>query len=442
MIPMYQLPEALRLTDKQILNAISWKVGINSDISRADNYYRGRNLKILSGDNRHKISVPYGRKLIKSVLGFMFKEGLITYSWPDDWGSFQTVMERIFNYNHESTENRRLAKDQTLYGAAYEALFVDNDEAVPQFYRIPTYQVIPIYTYGIKPKMWAAINFWKVQKNNYVEIYYKDRIEHYQNCHDGLALLSVTAHQFGEVPIIEYRNNEEGMGDLESITALIDAHDEILANGLDEDGKFADAILKIKNMEISDDVVQKLISQRVLSIDEDSEADYLVKPDRYQGREILRKVIEGLIFSMSGIPNLDDRDAMAQQSGEALKYLYATFEIMVAGDKQSGFSDGLVRRLLLINNFLTWLGTSRVRMDGVAIKWQRNLPSEGTVIVDNVVKVTSIISKKSQLEQLQKAGLVDSVPEELARLEEERAELEADFTNPDGIDESYDQQTV
>lgn len=176
MIPMYQLPEALRLTDKQILNAISWKVGINSDISRADNYYRGRNLKILSGDNRHKISVPYGRKLIKSVLGFMFKEGLITYSWPDDWGSFQTVMERIFNYNHESTENRRLAKDQTLYGAAYEALFVDNDEAVPQFYRIPTYQVIPIYTYGIKPKMWAAINFWKVQKNNYVEIYYKDRI--------------------------------------------------------------------------------------------------------------------------------------------------------------------------------------------------------------------------------------------------------------------------
>lgn len=442
MIPMYQLPEALRLTDKQILNAISWKVGINFDISMADSYYRGRNLKIMSGDNRHKIPVPYGRKLIKSVLGFMFKEGLITYSWPDDWEDFQTVMERIFNYNHESTENRRLAKDQTLYGAAYEALFVDNDEAVPQFYRIPAYQVIPIYTYGIKPKMWAAINFWKVQKNNYVEIYYKDRIEHYRNCHDGLSLLNVTAHQFGEVPIIEYRNNEEGMGDLESITALIDAHDEILANGLDEDGKFADAILKIKNMEISDDVVQKLISQRVLSIDEDSEADYLVKPDRYQGREILRKVIEGLIFSMSGIPNLDDRDAMAQQSGEALKYLYATFEIMVAGDKQSGFSDGLVRRLLLINNFLTWLGTSRVQMDGVAIKWQRNLPSEGTVIVDNVVKVTNIISKKSQLEQLQKAGLVDSVPEELARLEDERSEIESNLTDSDGIDAAYGRQTV
>lgn len=442
MIPIYQLPEANRLTEKQILAAISWKTGINSDISRADSYYQGRNLTILASENTHKIPVPYGRKLIKSVLGFMFKEGLITYSWPDDWGSFQTDMEKVFNYNRESTENRRLAKDQAMYGSAFEALFVDNDEAMPQFYRIPAYQVIPIYTYGIKPRMWAAINFWNIRKEQKLEVYYSDRIERYDRGKDGLKLTSVVPHQFGEVPIIEFRNNEEGMGDIESITALIDAHDEILANGLDEDGKFADAILKLKNMELDDETTERLIRLRVLTMDDDGEADYLVKPDRYEGREILRKVIEGLIFSMSGIPNLDDKDAMAQQSGEALKYLYATFEIMVAGDKQSGFNDGLVKRLDLINNFLTWLGRSHADMDGVAIKWQRNLPSEGTVIVDNVVKVTSIISKKSQLEQLQKAGLVDSVPEELARLEEERAAAESDLTNPDGIDESYGQQTV
>ena len=442
MIPIYQLPEANRLTEKQILAAISWKTGINSDISRADSYYQGRNLTILASENTHKIPVPYGRKLIKSVLGFMFKEGLITYSWPDDWGSFQTDMEKVFNYNRESTENRRLAKDQAMYGSAFEALFVDNDEAMPQFYRIPAYQVIPIYTYGIKPRMWAAINFWNVRKEQKLEVYYSDRIERYDRGKDGLTLTSVVPHQFGEVPIIEFRNNEEGMGDIESITALIDAHDEILANGLDEDGKFADAILKLKNMELDDETTERLIRLRVLTMDDDGEADYLVKPDRYEGREILRKVIEGLIFSMSGIPNRDDKDAMAQQSGEALKYLYATFEIMVAGDKQSGFNDGLVKRLDLINNFLTWLGRSHADMDGVAIKWQRNLPSEGTVIVDNVVKVTNIISRKSQLEQLQKAGLVDSVPEEIARLEEERAAAESDLTDPDGIDESYGQQTV
>lgn len=442
MIPIYQLPEAYRLTEKQILSAISWKTGINSDISKADSYYRGRNTAILSSDSTHKIPVPYGRKLIKSVLGFMFKEGLITYSWPDDWDSFQTVMEKVMNSNHEPTENRRLAKDQAMYGSAYEAVFVDNDEARVQFYRIPAYQVIPVYSYGIKPEMWVAINFYQVQRDCFIEVYYRDRIEHFFKGQNGLTMTRIVPHQFGEVPIIEYRNNEEGMGDIESITSLIDAHDEIIANGLDEDGKFADAILKLKNMELDDETVDKLIRLRVLTMDDDGEADYLVKPDRYEGREILRKVIEGLIFSMSGIPNLDDRDAMAQQSGEALKYLYATFEIMVAGDKQSGFNDGLVRRLQLINNFLTWLGSSHVEMDGVSIKWQRNLPSEGTVIVDNVVKVTNIVSRKTQLEQLQKAGIVDSVPEELARLEEERSEIESDLTDSEGIDAAYGQQTV
>nr|DAH13410.1 MAG TPA: PORTAL PROTEIN [Bacteriophage sp.] len=437
MIPIYQLPEAKALTTKQILSAIAWKIGINSDIARADAYYQGRNLAVLSSTSDHRIPVPYGRKLIKSVLGFMFKEGLITYSWPDDWDGFQLEMEKIMNRNHESTENRRLAKDQAMYGSAFEAVFVDNEEGFPQFYRLPAYQVVPIYTYGTRPEIWAAINFWHVEGSYYVEVYYNDRIEHFERTGEDLVHTRTIAHQFGEVPIIEYRNNEEGIGDIESIMALIDAHDEILSNGLDEDGKFSDAILKMKNMELSDEVVDNLIRQRVISLDDDGDAEYLVKPDRYSGREILRKVVEGLIFSMSGIPNLDDRDAMAQQSGEALKYLYATFEIMVAGDKQSGFNDGLVRRLRLINNFLAWLGTSHVDMDGVSIKWQRNLPSEGTVIVDNVVKVTSVISRKSQLEQLQKAGLVDSVPEELARLEEESRSIASALVSTDEVEDSY-----
>lgn len=442
MIPIYQLPEAYRLSEKQILAAISWKTGINSDISKADSYYQAKNTAILNSEHTHKIPIPYGRKLIKSVMGFMFKEGLITYSWPDDWDTFQTVMEKVMNRNQEARENRRLSKDQAMYGSAYEALFVDNDEAMPQFYRIPAYQVIPIYSHGIMPEMWAAINYYRVQKEYFIEVYYRDRIEHFVKNQSGLTRTRIVPHQFGGVPIIEYRNNEEGMGDIECITSIIDAGDEIIANGLDEDGKFADAILKLKNMELDDETVDKLIRLRVLPMDDDGEADYLVKPDRYEGREILRKVIEGLIYSMSGIPNLDDKDAMAQQSGEALKYLYATFEIMVAGDKQSGFNDGLVRRLQLINNFLTWLGSSHVEMDGVSIKWQRNLPSEGTVIVDNVVKVSNIISRKSQLEQLQKAGMVDSVPEELARLEEERSEIESDLIDPEDIEAAYGQQTV
>lgn len=438
MIPIYQLPEADRMTEAQIKKAVSWKQSQNISITSADNYYMGKNDAIMASEHSHKIPVPYGRKLIKSVLGFMFKEGYITYSWPDDWGDFKKTMDDVFSFNDEETENVRLGRDQAKYGSAYEILFVDNQDARPQFYRVPAYQVIPVYTYGIKPKMWAAVNHYKVSTVTHIEVYYSDRIEHFQLEDDAYRLVSTIAHQFGEVPVVEYRNNEEGMGDIESITALIDAHDEILANGLDEDSKFADAVMLLKNTNLDDEAIDQLIRLRVLSIDEDGEASYLTKPDTNAGREILRKVIEGLIFSMSGIPNLDDKDAMAQQSGEALKYLYATFEIMVAGDKQSGFTDGLMRRLRLINSFLTWLGQSRHTTDSISIQWKRNLPAEGTTLIDNVVKVTGMVSRKTMLEQLHKAGIVDNVAKEEDRLKNEASIAKVDLIKTEDIEESYE----
>lgn len=443
MIGMYQLEKAVSLTPAQIQEAMAWKSLQNVEISRLRSYYLGFNEKIMRGDQNHRIPVPLGRKLIKSVLGFMFKEGLISYVWPDDGEDLQRLFTDIFDCNDEETENVRLGRDQARYGRAFEILYVDNDDAHVQFHRVPVTQVVPVYDLSIKPAMWAAVNFYAwTDRRTRIEVYYKDRIERWTQDGERMVRDQVVAHQFGEVPVIDYANNEDGMGDIESILALIDAHDEILANGLDEDGKYADALLLLKNLSLDDEKLDRLIRLRVLEMNEDGEASYLTKQGAYEGREVLRKVIEGLVYSMSGIPNLDDKEAMAQQSGEALKYLYATFEVMVAGDKQSGFTDGLMRRLRLINNFLTWLGQSRSKVDKVQVNWQRNLPSEGTVIVDNVVKLTGIASRRTQLELLQKADYVNDVEVEERRLAEESDRAAADLTAVTGVADGYGQRTL
>ncbi len=443
MIGTYQQERATSLTMEQIQEAIAWKTLQNAEISRLRSYYLGFNEKIMRGDQKHRIPVPLGRKLIKSVLGFMFKEGAISYVWPDDEEELHQRFCEIYDRNDEETENVRLGRDQARYGRAFEVLYVDNDDALPQFYRVPVTQVVPVYDLAIKPTMWAAINFyaWNDRQTR-IEVYYRDRIEHWTRDGDRLSRTRTVAHQFGEVPVIDYANNEDGMGDIESILSLIDAHDEILANGLDEDGKYADALLLLKNLSLDEEKLDKMIRLRVIEMDEDGEASYLTKQGAYEGREVLRKVIEGLVYSMSGIPNLDDKDAMAQQSGEALKYLYATFEVMVAGDKQSGFTDGLMRRLRLVNNFLTWLGQSRAKVDTVQVNWQRNLPSEGTVIVDNVVKLSGITSRRTQLELLQKADYVNDVEVEERRLADEADAAAADLTVATGVADGYGEQTL
>lgn len=447
MIGKFQLPEAASLGEDDIREALAWKAGQLRDLADADAYYIGRN-RLPAKEGRRKVPVPYGRKLIKSVLGFMFKEGCITYAFPDDWGAYKAVIEDIMALNDEETENIRLALDQAKYGSAFEALYVDNPEASPQFFRLPASQVIPVYSYDIRPRMWAAINHYSTRRHapatgsdQIVEVYYAGRIERYALRGRELEKTGELAHHFGEVPIIEYRNNHEGLGDIEAVEALIDAHDEIMGNALDEDSKFADAILMLKNASLDREDVEKLIDARLLELDDDGQAGYLTKPDRYAGREVLRKVVEGLIYSMSGIPNLDDKDALAAQSGESLKYLYATFEIMVAGDKQSGFTDGLRQRLRLINNYLCWLGRSSVSsVAKVDIRWQRNLPAEGTVLIDNVVKTSGIVSRRTQIEGLHKAGLVGDVDGEMERLAEEREETAAELAGE--VETAYNGQAA
>ena len=409
-----------RLTQKQIWAALSWKALHNGNIRKADAYYFGKNDSILRSGHQNKIPVPYGRKLIKTVLGFMFKEGCITYSYPDSIDKdFRMAIEDIFRCNDEETENIRIAGDQAKYGVGYEILYIDNDDAHPQFYSVPARQVTVIYDTSTRPRKIAALNRYRFRKAEYLEIYYEDVILYCEIRGKKIQVTDEIPHFFGAVPVIEFRNNREGMGDIESVEALIDAHDEILSTGVDEDDKYADALLLLQNISLDDETVEKLRQLRIIEMDEDGKASYLTKPTTYEGREVLRKVIDSLIYSMSGIPNLDDRDAMAQQSGEALKYLYAAFEMIVAGEKQSGFTDGLMERLRMLTNFQNWLRNENNTIDGISIRWTRNLPNESTAILDNMQKLDGIISRRSMLDLAEKAGYIGSVDEEEARLQAE-----------------------
>lgn len=422
------LDETGRLPLDVVKKAIAAKAVQNSEIATLRNYYIGHNELIMSSDHKTKIPAPFGRKLLKMVTGFMFKEGCITYRFPDEEKAMEDYVREIFDCNDEETENADLAKDQACFGSAFEAVYIDNNDAHIQFSRLRPECVIPVYEQKAGGDMVAAINFYRkgfgADKTRYVEIYYKDLIEVYTLKDSTAVMVSQRSHQFGEVPIIEFRNNEEGLGDIEPILKLIDAHDEAISTSFDEDKKFANAILLLKNFNLDEDSIKKLKDASVIDgMDETGEASYLTKPASYEGREVLRSTIEKLIHSMSGIPKLDDQGAISADSGEAMKYLYATFEMMVASEKQSGFTNGLQKRLRLISNFASWLGLPDCGTNGVEINWTRNLPAEFTTIIDNTVKVADRISQRTLLEKLHEADIVSDVDQEIERINEEKVRL-------------------
>ena len=433
MIGQYYLgrPGAGRLTEGEILQAVAVKRLWNVDLRRQLRYYMAKNPPILESDVSNKVAVGFGRKLVKTVTGFMFKNGAITYRYPDGMERLRDYVEDVFRCNGEQAENVALGRDQSRFGAAYEMLWVDRGDVHPRFHRVHAGQVMPVWYEQVEPRMRCAVNFYHTSDGvDHYDVYYDDAVQRFVQDGGHLLLTDESRHWFGMVPVIEYRNNEEGQGDIECVEGLIDAFDRLVSNAVDEDAKFADALLTIVNASLSDDDMDDVQSKRVLELPENSSAAYLTKPDTYTSKKALMDKIESLIHSLSGIPKLDDRDAMAQTSGEALKYLFASFEDMVAGEKQSYFDEGLRQRLRMLCSYESWLenlgspdeeGETAYDPSGIVIEWTRNLPAETTNIVDNAIKAAPYMSKRTMVEQLHKAGIVSSVDDEMARLDEQDA---------------------
>lgn len=404
------------LDSQKIINLVNNKKIENRALEKLEKYYLGTN------SSKNTVAVSLGRKLIKSVMGFMFKENAITYQYPEDIDKgYEQIIRKIFDNNDEENHNLSLALDQAKYGCAFELLYIDPESKEIRFSKMGASQIIPVYKNTIDSRLYAAINYYTSSDQEFVDIYYEDRIEHYVIRMNKLFInKEPERHFFHAVPLIEYQNSDERLSDIEPVISLIDAHDAIVSNGISEDGKYADALLIMKNYLLDDEALARMRELRIIdNLESDAVVEYLTKPGAYEGRESLRKVIENLIYTMSGIPNLNEISSFSQQSGEALKYLYATFEVMVAGDKQSGFNAGLYKRLRLITNYINWKNSTNYESNGIKVNWKRNLPSESTVIIDDAIKLAGVISKRSILEMLERAGVILDVEAEMKRLDDE-----------------------
>ncbi len=416
-----------RLTDDQIKKLLSTREEENSELQRLQRYYLGDNPGIMDrliSPGQNQVPVPYGRLLVTIVVGFMYKAGLISYASTqesEEANSYFDELERIFGENREAELNTELGKDQTIFGEAYELHYIDNDEGIDQFAKVPVFDFIPVYNYDIKPKLIAGIRYFRtaeVQHQSYhIEVYYADAIDYFDLIGAALRKTETKSHPYGQVPVVVYRNNEELKGDLEHIQKLIDSYDLLISTFLDDEQKFAEAILLIYGKYLDTETVEKLKKLRVIDgLRENDRLEYLTKDLTTSGRQDLLNIIRQEIHRQSLIPDMVDTSVLGQKSGEAFIYLFALFELL-AGEKQSYFAQGLKKRIQLITSVMSYpKGSSVGNPDEIKINFTRNLPKNLVMYADMVSKLWGMVSKKTLLSQL---PFIDNAETELEQLEEE-----------------------
>ena len=219
------------------------------------------------------------------------------------------------------------------------------------------------------------------------------------------------------VPIVVYNNNEEEIGDFESVISLIDAYDKMESDSLNDFEYFVDAYLCLSGLVADTDDISTMKENRVLLLDSDSDAKWLIKDTNDTNIENVKSRLDADIHKFSKVPDISDEAFSGNSSGVAIKYKTLPMENVVA-IKERKFKKGLQRRIELI--FAIMSKTSGAYdWRSIDITFTRNLPTNETEIANVVNSLKDIVSEETLLAQI---PFVEDVQDELEKVKKEREE--------------------
>lgn len=387
-------------------------------------YYKGKTAitKRVMADAakpNNKIVNPYAQYITDTFTGYFLGEP-VSYSC----GENQELMDRInkvFNYNDEAALNAELAKDASIYGVAFELMYMDENADI-RFKKIDAERAIPIFDNTLEEDLLYFIRYYDDvdimtdKKTTYVEVYSRESVRYYVY-DSSMKLVSEIPHAFKAVPINIYQNNEEELGDFETVISLIDAYDLITSDSVNDMEYFADCYLALYGMNGTEpEDIAAMKEQRVLLLESDAKAEWLTKQINDTYVENLKNRLDTQIHKFSRCPALTDENFAANASGVAMKYKLMGIETATS-KKERAFKKALQRRVELICNIFAVMGADFDYRE-VQMTFTRNIPANLVEVADVITKIGHLLSTETQLNLLP----IDVVPEE------EKARIEAENT--------------
>ena len=384
----------------------------------------------------NKIANSYASYITDTLVGY-FMGKPVSYNANDD--KVLEELNMIFEYNDEADENTELAKNASIYGVGYEMLYMSEEEV--RFKSLDPKQCIPIFDDTIDSNLLAFIRYYdnydvvQDKTTTIIELITDTTITRYQcgNNYSNFTLLDSYKHYFGMVPIAIFKNNEEELGDFETVISLIDAYDKLESDSLNDFEYFVDAYLALYGFTAEPEDIQQMKENRVLLMDEGTSAEWLTKNVSDNNIENIKNRIDADIHKFAKCPNMADKEFASNASGVAIKFKLLGTENKVS-IKERKFKRGLQQRLELLATI------NGVLSDGfdwrsVDIIFSRNIPSNDTDIANMVNTLSGIVSEETLLAQL---PFIENVQDEIKRLD---ADKEKNKENNPFFQSSMDYET-
>lgn len=422
---MVSLNTIEELTDKVIKRIIeNHRSSVLPRLQNLENYYNANNAiknRVMSDPSKpnNKIANAYASYITDTLVGYFIGEP-VTYTSNDN--VLIQDLNMILEYNDEADENAELAKNASIYGVAYEMLYLSEEDKMIRFKSLNPKEVIPIFDKTVEQNLLAVMRYYEdydyVEDNTYtiVEVIDSKMVRRYK-LDTGLSLLEEYPHYFSMVPVAIFKNNEDETGDFEQVISLIDAYDKMESDSLNDFEYFVDAYLALYGFTADAEDIAQMKENRVLLMDEGTSAEWLIKQTSDAYVENMKNRLDKDIHKFAKCPNMSDEEFASNASGIAIKFKLLGTENLVS-IKERKFKRGLQQRLELMSMINSVL---REGFDwrAIDIVFTRNIPSNDTDIANMVNTLKDIVSEETLLAQI---PFVEDVQTELERVKTEREE--------------------
>lgn len=431
---MYQVPKDTTITAELIKKVIDFNEKRRARFDQLDQYYLGQQL-ILSREKpdtlfNNKVMVNHAKYIVDTTTGYLLGN-------PVDYQVNENInIEPLLDaYKAQTMENTdfELAKGCGIFGMNYEYVYA-NEESEPCSVTLDVRNTIIVYDDSMVHNKLFGVTYRPVFKDAkdqrpdaYEIVVATDKeLIHYRMDFNGTSLDETDRepHFFGKVPIVEYKNNSEMLGDFEPVLSLIDAYNLIQSDRVNDREQLVDAILCFYGMDFDDEQMSELKLKRALSgIPTDGKVEFLTKAINEGDVDVLRKTIEADIHKISMVPNMSDANFVGNASGVAIRYKLLAFEQTVK-NKERFFEKALMERFELYSHYLSVKSKmTEVKKEDVDAVFKRNLPSNDFETSQMIANLRGIVDDELLVAQL---SFVDDASDTVAIAKEQAGEAMKD----------------
>lgn len=432
---MYTVKPKTKITKTAIMKAIDWNEKQRKLFQRLKDYYNGehdiKKRAKAEGLKNNKIILNYPRYITRINTNYFLGnpvEYKLLGTLEDDTtmaSSLEAVQEEYRKQTIKDLD-KKISKDGSKYGYSFEYIYADKDNNVVSK-KIEPFNCILVRDDTMDHNKLFAIVYEGVEikqgEKVYKGVFTVDDFE-LINWSETLTKTTSRDHGFREVPVIEYENNDERVGDYYDVMTLVDALDLLMSDRVNDKEQLVESLMILYGFKLTPEQIKLAREERILSAPKQSEGakvEYVTKMLNETELEILKKSIVDEIHKISMTPNMTDENFAGNSTGVALKLKLLPFELNVQ-DKETAFEAGLKERFRIYNSYLNTLDkkVQLIPIHKVDAEFKRGLPQNDYETSQMIANLKGLVSDETLMSQL---SFIQDASEETKRVVKQLMEI-------------------